>query len=205
MSELIPMTIGDLSRRMRNLVGYKGGRLTIIDLVGKQVYPKGGFVLMWRAQCTCGNKVTVNGLHFIGGNIASCGCLLQERSALSKKMFRTNKGAAKNHALPIPLKLEDLVTCKTSWVDFTGKRFGSLKVRRLLGGTLYMSPAGPGKNGKVLTPRKHVVTMYECKCSCGCLVTRSSSYLYAKESTLCCQKCSRLPKSKRGKKHVPKI
>lgn len=69
---------------MKDLVGYKFGRLTVIKKVGKDKNSK----YLWECICDCGNKesIIVIGQNLKNGNTKSCGCLQKETiSKLNKK------------------------------------------------------------------------------------------------------------------------
>ena len=56
---------------LKNLIGYKFGKLTVKDRVGSD---SDGHAL-WLCLCDCGNEKVVTAQHLINGTTRSCGCL----------------------------------------------------------------------------------------------------------------------------------
>lgn len=78
--------------RFDNLVGKKFGRLTVLELVGKE-----GYNYIWKCQCECGDFKFVKSNDLRSGHIASCGCLRRE---LSIKRF-TSHGLSKDRIFTV--------------------------------------------------------------------------------------------------------
>ena len=71
--------------RGKNLIGQRFGRLTVIELIPKELRPastanRGNH---WLCKCECGNTVIHYTGHLCSGDIQSCGCLHAEQ--LTKK------------------------------------------------------------------------------------------------------------------------
>lgn len=67
--------------RGKNLIGQRFGRLTVIELVPKELRPvttasRGNH---WLCKCECGNTVIHYTGHLCSGDIQSCGCLHKEK------------------------------------------------------------------------------------------------------------------------------
>lgn len=59
----------DIPRKVRDITGYKFGRLTVrelADIHGGKAY--------WRCDCMCGGETVVRGAKLVEGRIVSCGC-----------------------------------------------------------------------------------------------------------------------------------
>ena len=61
---------------VRNLVGLKVGRLSVIDRAGSSSKGRA----LWRCRCECGSEKVVLGTNLVGGRSTSCGCLTKERT-----------------------------------------------------------------------------------------------------------------------------
>ncbi|AGI10605.1 transcription factor [Bacillus phage MG-B1] len=66
--------------KLIDLTGQKFGRLTCIEMVGRQ----NGHVV-WKFKCDCGKNLNVRGLDVRRGNTNSCGCYQKEQSTKSNK------------------------------------------------------------------------------------------------------------------------
>ena len=62
---------------IKNLVGQKFGRLTIVEMTEKR--SKSGGNVIWKCACDCGKEVFVNSALLRSASTTSCGCLLVER------------------------------------------------------------------------------------------------------------------------------
>lgn len=70
-------------RTVRDLVGQKIGRLTVIQDSGQRAHNGG---VLWMCQCDCGTKINVRSDSLISEHTKSCGCYNRERAAeLGKK------------------------------------------------------------------------------------------------------------------------
>lgn len=63
---------------MKNLLGQKFGRLTVIALAKCHTRKSGRKDVMWECECECGNRTAVRATSLLGGHTQSCGCLWQE-------------------------------------------------------------------------------------------------------------------------------
>lgn len=62
------------SRTHKNLIGYKKGRLTVIEYAGKNKNNAN----LWLCKCDCGNTSIVTSSALLSGTTYSCGCLASE-------------------------------------------------------------------------------------------------------------------------------
>lgn len=77
----------------KNLIGQRFGRLTVIELIPKELRPiktanRGNH---WLCQCDCGNTVIHYTGHLCSGDIQSCGCLQKEQLSQKGKNEIGNK------------------------------------------------------------------------------------------------------------------
>lgn len=74
---------------MQNLIGYKLGRLTVLEWHGKN---KQG-CNTWLCECECGNKVVVRTADLNSGHTKSCGCLAKDsfRKVITKHEKRNTR------------------------------------------------------------------------------------------------------------------
>ncbi len=75
-----------MSRKVRNIVGERFNRLTVLERAGNN---KSGKVC-FRCRCDCGCEIIVTGNHLLSGNTKSCGCLKHEptnRAPMEGKTF----------------------------------------------------------------------------------------------------------------------
>lgn len=63
-----------------DFTGQKIGRLTVVEICGKQ-----NGRMTWRCVCDCGKETVVRADHLKDGRVKSCGCLLNERRAEAHK------------------------------------------------------------------------------------------------------------------------
>jgi hypothetical protein len=188
-SKFIPLTKFQKGTRGVDITGYSSGRLTILRLHGKQVYPSGSQVFLWRAICSCGNETVVNGQHFMNGNVQSCGCLLQERAAASRKGKKPKRpGIDLDLPTPMDLTAKEMVERGKYFRKFEGMQIGELTVGPLVKGIIYWHASQDNKKGERRL-RKSVVTHWSCVCSCGNSVIRTSSNLAKKLPLHACNKC----------------
>lgn len=151
------------------------GKLTVIDLVGKDKY----YNKLWKCQCDCGNVVTVRQGHLMSGHTTSCGCNKYQLDDLSNKRFGmlTVLYRADDYIMPSNgkhyvqwhckcecgnevdvvvnnLKSGSVKSCGCQkFEDLSGKQFGEWTVIKQTED--YVNPAG----------RKLI--RYQCRCSCG--------------------------------------
>lgn len=83
--EIIPCET-PTSKRFRNLIGLKVGRLTVLELFGKRqrTARATSFHYFWKCICQCGQMTVVDG-SFLGHqdySTKSCGCLISENVAV---------------------------------------------------------------------------------------------------------------------------
>lgn len=77
----------------KNLIGQRFGKLTVIELIPKEMRPtktakRGNH---WLCKCECGNTVIHYTSHLTSGDIQSCGCLLKEKLSQKSKDETGNK------------------------------------------------------------------------------------------------------------------
>ena len=76
--------------RLKNLLGQKFGRLTVVSRAPNVVYSSNRQRAMWSCNCDCGNKnIVVSGYALTSGRTQSCGCLQRELSSIRMKASRT--------------------------------------------------------------------------------------------------------------------
>lgn len=92
--------------------------------------------VMWKCKCDCGNEVIKRADNITNMKVASCGCWTKERKS------------------------------ELALADFSGKKFGKLKVNRLV----------EVKDG---------ISYWECTCDCGNVGIFSSKSLYKRKSCGC--------------------
>ena len=59
---------------LRDLIGQKFGRLTVIEYVGKRRDKKEHVRNLWKCKCDCGKEHIVTDNNLITGAVKSCGC-----------------------------------------------------------------------------------------------------------------------------------
>lgn len=64
-----------MGNNIKNIVGEKYGRLTVIEDSGERAYG----VIKWRCKCECGNECLAMGYQLKNGSIKSCGCYNRDR------------------------------------------------------------------------------------------------------------------------------
>lgn len=68
-------------RRLKNEVGKKYGRLTVLNRMGSSKNRQA----MWLCRCDCGKEIEVLGISLRSGNTQSCGCINKERVSETQK------------------------------------------------------------------------------------------------------------------------
>ena len=77
---------------LKNRVGQKFGRLTVIERGETKEYPCGGRLTSWKCLCECGNTVEVLNSNLVTGHTRSCGCLEKEHpNAIKHGMKKDNE------------------------------------------------------------------------------------------------------------------
>jgi hypothetical protein len=61
-----------------DLIGFRKGRLTVIDFSHSHVQPSGQKRAMWKVVCDCGAEKVISTSNLTHGNTVSCGCKLRE-------------------------------------------------------------------------------------------------------------------------------
>jgi hypothetical protein len=64
---------------LRNLIGQKYGKLTVIKRVENHISKSGAKRSQWLCQCDCGKEIVVAGTNLTSGHTKSCGCIRVER------------------------------------------------------------------------------------------------------------------------------
>lgn len=67
-------------KQIKEMVGKKFGRLTVLSKAPSKCTPKGNKYSMWNCICDCGNECIVRGTALKKGKTTSCGCYNKERS-----------------------------------------------------------------------------------------------------------------------------
>lgn len=153
----------------------KFGKLTVIDLVGKDKY----YNKLWKCQCDCGSVVIVRQGHLMSGHTTSCGCNKYQLDDLSNKRFGMLTVLHRTDDYVVPsngkhyvqwhckcdcgnevdvvvnnLKSGSAKSCGCQrFEDLSGKQFSEWTVIKQVED--YVTPAG----------RKLI--RYQCRCSCG--------------------------------------
>ncbi len=70
--------------KARDLTGQRFGRLTVIELAGKNKHGQ----RMWLCKCDCGTEKVVAEKHLKSGGTNSCGCLQRE---IARDVYMTKK------------------------------------------------------------------------------------------------------------------
>lgn len=70
----------EIPDHIRNRVGDKCGRLTVLSFEGFREFDSSARQTMWRCVCECGSEVVVQASGLYGGT-KSCGCLNREKAA----------------------------------------------------------------------------------------------------------------------------
>lgn len=76
--------------RLRNLVGFRFGRLLVVDDSGKR---DGRGNAHWRCVCDCGASTIVMAGNLLQGQTRSCGCLQREVAAHNGREFSVGRPA----------------------------------------------------------------------------------------------------------------
>lgn len=129
-------------RRVRDLVGRRFGRLTVLERVASSDSRRGA---RWRCRCECGGEKETFGSLLVQGTTQSCGCFARELAAERAKeralpegeaalrgVFRRYKSQAKSRGFGFRIarsRFEELVQqechyCGTSPSNEVGPRYG---------------------------------------------------------------------------------
>ena len=102
------------STRIKDIVGQKFAKLTVVRLTGKKA--KDGSML-WHCKCDCGNSCETTGTRLRSDSKKSCGCLFLEFYEKQGKRHKEISGAFwcsyRNHAKH--LRREFSITMKEAW------------------------------------------------------------------------------------------
>lgn len=79
---------------LKNLVGERFGKLTVIDRADDYVSPQGRRLVKWKCVCDCGNVIDVTAVHLRSGDNVSCGCYGKQRRA--EAAARTTHGLGRS-------------------------------------------------------------------------------------------------------------
>ena len=75
-----------MGRRIKNMIGKKFGRLTVLERAGTTKY----HAALYKCSCSCGNSIITEGRNLRKGNTSSCGCLHKEKT-MERNVNRTGK------------------------------------------------------------------------------------------------------------------
>lgn len=75
---------------LKDEVGNKYGKLTVIKQVESKVYKDGKSYSQWLCQCDCGREVVVKGINLRFGLTKSCGCLSSKGETKIKNILDKN-------------------------------------------------------------------------------------------------------------------
>lgn len=80
---------------MKDLIGKKFGRLTVISLHSKEQRirqgVKDGYFYKYNCKCECGKNIIVTREHLKSGHTQSCGCLHKEKIKKINGLYKDNK------------------------------------------------------------------------------------------------------------------
>lgn len=145
------------------LSGYKIGRLTVIEDVGRS---SNGSVL-WRCKCECGKEKVIASSNLMNGTIKSCGCYKHE--VVSRRMKIHGLSKTKEYVVAIANRRRELKKkLDSSWSATMGielKKFFPVCVA--CGGTDRMSKDHvlPLSRGYGLKPGNAVILCVHCNAS----------------------------------------
>jgi len=93
--------------KIRNEIGKKYGKLTVIEKAGLNKY-RG---VIWKCRCDCGNIKAVAGSHLRCGSVKSCDCLkkLKKGQAAINLIYRSYKNNAKNNGRDFTIQIDDFI------------------------------------------------------------------------------------------------
>ena len=98
---------------MKNLIGKRYGRLTVIENTGKKAHSRENIYL---CQCYCGNTIEVRSGLLSQGKVKSCGCLYKE----TRKKDMSELNQAKKYIDGINIDLFDGRSNKNNTSGFKG-------------------------------------------------------------------------------------
>lgn len=78
-------------QKLKNLIGKKFGKLTVIERAESRITPKGQIKSVWKCLCDCGNEIEVLASNLVRGNTKSCGCSSAEYANKSKYLDLTGE------------------------------------------------------------------------------------------------------------------
>lgn len=80
---------------MKQMIGEKFGKLTVVQRVEDYVAHNGKHRIMYLCKCDCGNEKVIRGEHLRSGHTQSCGCLRKE---ISKEISDEHRKILKENA-----------------------------------------------------------------------------------------------------------
>lgn len=98
---------------LKNRVGEKFGKLTVLERGPDYVSPKGNKKVQWLCQCECGNTKLVRGNDLVSGRTQSCGCLIRE-TRIQNSLKLDNDIIGKTFGDLIPLSRVEAPNAKDS-------------------------------------------------------------------------------------------
>jgi len=78
--------------RIKDLVGRRFGRLTVLEFAGTDKYHNA----LWFCRCDCGNELNMSAHNLSCGQTRSCGCLRKEVVIKLNKELKTTHGMSKD-------------------------------------------------------------------------------------------------------------
>jgi hypothetical protein len=175
---------------MKNLIGQKFNRLTVLEKTEKREHGS----IIWKCKCDCGNICEVSSRSLTQNNTKSCGCLNTE-----KRKQRIDSYNKKNKKFFSGEKINELTL-----IEETPYREGSNVIWKCLcscGKECYVNTSNLNKQlscghlisrnykdisnqkfGKLLAleptlERQNGCVVWKCKCDCGNICYKGSSYL----------------------------
>jgi len=112
---------------MRNLIGTKFGKLTVISKLEERVRRS----VVWLCQCDCGNTIGVPSGRLISGNTKSCGCLKMSTYPRGfSDLFQRYKQTAKRRSLEFSLTKDQFFTLTTQDCVYCGAKPENVHIYR---------------------------------------------------------------------------
>lgn len=92
-----------MSRKIKNLLGKKYGKLLVIEQLEERKNNK----VVWKCKCDCGNTTNVVGTQLTNGNTKSCGCISNPHGMFGTRIYNVWRGmkercyVEKSHSYPL--------------------------------------------------------------------------------------------------------
>lgn len=114
-----------------DLTGMRFGKLTVVELAGKQKYPSGSTKYLWRCVCDCGNECTPTGNALKRANTTSCRkCIFEDLSyrKFGKLTALSRAGDTRNSAGKLIVMWNCICECGNNHIVASGNlKHGNVK------------------------------------------------------------------------------